>query len=132
MTELYKGIFWITEVDDWSAEQLISRIQVTPAGKLINPEKLDLNSKNVDNYNHRLLWESLTSKTTHNKPYNYYPRGRIEIKHGKAMIYANPNICCEELVDFLVKRFGLTEDNGIAEVRLNPDGSNHYKCYLDR
>ena len=132
MTELYKGIFWITEVDDWSAEQLIFRIPVTPAGKVIDPEKLDLNSKNVDNYNHCLLWESLPSKITHNKPYNYYPRGRIEIKHGKAIIYANPNICCEELVDFLVKRFGLTEANGIAEVRLNPDGSNHYKCYLDR
>ena len=28
MTDLYKGIFWITEVDDWSAEQLIFRIQV--------------------------------------------------------------------------------------------------------
>ena len=121
MAELYKGIFWITEVDDWNAEQLIFRIPVTPAGKVIDPEKLDLNSKNVDNYNHRLLWESLPSKITHNKPYNYYPRGRIEIKHGKAIIYANPNICCEELVDFLVERFGLTEANGIAEVRLNPD-----------
>lgn len=132
MTELYKGIFWITEVDDWSAEQLIFRIPVTPAGEVIEPEKLDLNSKNVDNYNHRLLWENLPTKITHNKPYNYYPRGRIEIKRGKAVIYANPNICCEELINLLTERFGLIEENGIVEVSLKADGSNHYKCYLDR
>lgn len=132
MTELYKGIFWITELDNRDAEQLIFRIPVTPAGKVIEPEKLDLNSKNVDNYNHRLLWEKLSKKITHNKPYNYYPRGRVEIKRGKAVIYANPNICCEELLISLADRFGLNEENGIVEIRLKPDGSDHYKCYLDR
>ena len=132
MTELYNGIFWITELDNRDAEQLIFRIPVTPAGKVIEPEKLDLNSKNVDNYNHRLLWEKLSKKITQNKPYNYYPRGRVEIKRGKAVIYANPNICCEELINLLVERFGLTKENGINEVNLKPDGSDHYKCYLDR
>lgn len=132
MSELYKGIFWISEVDDWDAEQMIFRIPITPAGEVIEPEKLDLNSKNVDNYNHRLLWKSLQTRFTHNKPYNYYPRGRVEIKRGKAVIYANPNICCEELVNLLTKRFGLIEENGIVEVRLKLDGSDHYKCYLDR
>ncbi len=132
MTELFKGIFWITDNEDWNAEQLIFCIPVTPMGEVIEPEKLDLNSKNVDNYNHRLLWETLPVKITHNKPYNYYPRGRIEIKRGKAVIYANPNICCEELVSLLVEIFGLNEENGIVEVNLMVDGSNHYKCYLDR
>ena len=131
MTNLHKGIFWITDTDDWSAEQLIFRIPVTPVGEVINAESLDLNSKNVDNYNHRLLWENLPSKITHKKPYNYYPRGRVEIKRGKAVIYANPNICCDELVDLLVDRFGLNKENGITELSLKPDGSNHYKCYLD-
>ncbi|MBO7453528.1 MAG: hypothetical protein J6U54_24605 [Clostridiales bacterium] len=131
MNELYKGIFWITDIDDWNAEQLMFRIPVTSMGEVIEPEKLDLNSKNVDNYNHRLLWESLPNKNTHNKPYNYYPRGRVEIKRGKAVIYANPNICLDELINLLVKRFGLNKENGIMEVALKPDGSNHYKCYLD-
>ena len=27
---------------------------------------------------------------TKNKPYNYYPRGRVEIKNGKVSIYMNP------------------------------------------
>lgn len=132
MAKLYKGIFWINDIDDWDAGQLIFRIPVTAMGEVIEPEKLDLNSRNVDNYNHRLLWETLPTKITHNKPYNYYPRGRVEIKRGKAVIYANPNICCDELVDLLVKRFGLNEENGIAEISLKPDGSEHYKCYLDR
>ena len=132
MTELYKGIFWITDIDDWNAEQLMFRIPVTSMGEVIEPEKLDLNSRNVDNYNHRLLWESLPNKITHNKPYNYYPRGRVEIKRGKAIIYANPNICSDELIDLLVKRFGLNKENGITEVTLKADGSDHYKCYMDR
>ena len=130
-TNLFKGIFWITEPDDLTQEQLVFRIPVTPMGEVIDPEKLDLNSKNVDNYNHTFLWESLPSKVTHNKPFDYYPRGRVEIKRGKAVIYANPNVCDENLQEFLINRFGLTQENGIFSVTIKPDGSKHYKCYLD-
>lgn len=34
-------------------------------------------SKSGDNYNHRLLWDYVKPKGC-NKPYDYYPRGRVE------------------------------------------------------
>ena len=130
-TDLYKGIFWITDVADLRGEQLIFRIPVTPEGVVIDPENLDLNSKNVDNYNHRLLLEGLPSGMTHNKIYNYYPRGRVEIRRHKATIYLNPNIATEDVMGFLIDKFGLTSDNGITDVIMKADGSDHYKCHLD-
>ena len=68
---------------------------------------------------------------THNKTYNYYPRGRVEIKRHKATIYLNPNIATEDVLGFLIEKFGLTSDNGITGVIMKADGSDHYKCHLD-
>ena len=105
MSELYKGIFWITDTENLGSGKLVFRIPVTPEGEIIEPEKLELNSKNEDNYNHKLLWASLPPKMTHNKAFNYYPRGRVEIKRRKATIYLNPNIATEEVLDFLIEEF---------------------------
>lgn len=130
--DLYKGIFWITDLDNVYANQLYFQIPVTSDGIVINPEVMHLNSKNGDNYNHKLVWKELTPKETQNKPFDYFPRGRIEINRGKATIYANPNICTQEVLDWLTDKFNLTKNNGITKVVMNPDGSEHYKCYLDR
>ena len=70
-------------------------------------------------------------KLTQGEKYNYFPRGRVEISHGKAEIYANPNICNNELKNFIINEFNLTKHNGISEVVMQADGSKHYKCFLD-
>lgn len=131
MNELCKGIFWITDIANLNSEELIFRIPVTPEGEIIEPEKLDLNSKNEDNYNHRLHWASLPPKMTHNKAFDYYPRGRVEIRNKKAIIYLNPNIATDQVKGFIIEKFGLISENGIKRVTMHPDGSNHYKCHLD-
>lgn len=131
-SQLYKGIFWITDLDNISNNELYFQIPVDFLGN-IDPsvDRIRLNSKNNDNYNHKNMWNDLSSRQTHNKSFDYYPRGRVEIMNGKAVIYANPNICTSEVVDWIKDRFNLTNHNGIKSVKVMPDHSEHYKCYLD-
>lgn len=63
---------------------------------------------------------------THGKEYNYYPRGRVEIKGGKAVIYLNPTLNSEEMLAELTRLFGLDE---LDFVRVKNDGSRHYRAY---
>ncbi len=131
-SQLYKGIFWITDIDEVSSESLVFLIPVDSIGN-IDPsvDRMNLNSKNNDNYNHKKLWESLNSRETHNKSFDYYPRGRVEVSKGKATIYANPHICTETVVEWIVETFNLTEQNGIKKIKVVPDNSCHYNCNLD-
>ena len=61
---------------------------------------------------------------------NYYPRGRVEISHNKAVIYLNPHINKPDFIDEIIREFGLSSDN-IPDVRVKNDGSEHYCCFLD-
>ena len=83
-------------------------------------------AKSGNNYNHRLIWDYIKPKRC-NKPFDYYPRGRVELSNkGHPIVYMNPNIG-EEFLSVIMKQFGLTEMPTI-----HYDGSGHYKCYLDR
>lgn len=80
-------------------------------------------AKSGDTYNHKRLWNDIKPRGC-NKPYNYYPRGRVEITNsGKVIIYANPNI--SNFAD-IYREFGI-----IDEPIINYDYSSHYKCHLD-
>ena len=81
----------------------------------------------ADTYNHQRVWAGLPRKTTGGLPYNYYPRGRVEVKRDKAVIYLNPNICTDSVIAAIKREFDLTG----ATVEVKADGSSHYKCYLD-
>ena len=62
-----------------------------------------------------------------NKPYDYYPRGRVEQSNkGKPIIFMNVNIG-EEYIPVIMEQFGIVE-----EPKIHYDGSEHYKCHLDR
>jgi len=83
-------------------------------------------AKSGDTYNHKKLWQSVKPRECGNKPYNYYPRGRVDISNrGEVIIYMNPNID-ESFVADIKADFGLTSD-----VTIRYDCSEHYKCYLD-
>lgn len=107
-----RGVFWLIEDDELLA-------YTYEEGATIGV------SKSGNNYNHKLLWEHVKPRGC-NKPFDYYPRGRVEISNkGKPIVYMNPNIG-EEALDLIVKAFDLQETPAV-----HYDGSDHYKCYLD-
>ena len=81
-------------------------------------------AKSGKTYNHKLLWEHIKPC---NKPFDYYPRGRVGYNaKGAAIIYMNPQI--EDKYRSEIKAaFRITSDPMIKY-----DHSEHYKCYLDR
>ena len=82
-------------------------------------------AKSGNNYNHKLLWDHVKPKKC-NKPYYYYPRGRLEFSNkGKPLLYMNINIG-EEFIPIIMAQFGLND-----KPIIHYDGSKHYKCYLD-
>lgn len=82
-------------------------------------------AKSGNTYNHKLLWNDVKPAGC-NKPFNYYPRGRVDISNrGKPIVYMNPNIEESLLSDIMVE-FGLREKPTVRY-----DYSDHYKCYLD-
>ena len=109
-SDLKRGVFWIVEGKllafpfDESAQERIAK-----SGKT---------------YNHKLLWEHIKPC---NKPFDYYPRGRVGYNaKGAAIIYMNPQI--EDKYRSEIKAaFRITSDPMIKY-----DHSEHYKCYLDR
>lgn len=130
-SELYSGVFWIPNLDDINKNKnYCFQIPTLSSGE-IDSDGLELNAKSGTTYNHEKLWNQLSTSMTNNNPYNYYPRGRVQITNGKAIIYLNPNINTEEVQEFIKDEYNLTERNGIKKIIFNSDGSDHYKCYLD-
>lgn len=133
MPTLSKGVFWITDLEELENNKMFYPIPVDPMGNIDGSfDRRKLNSKKGDNYNHEKLWKNINTKETRQKEFDYYPRGRVEISGGKAIIYASPHICTEEIAGVIREKFHLTEENGIKEIVIIPDYSKHYQCYLDR
>ncbi len=104
-----RGVFWI--IDDKLAAYLFDESAVKGIAKSGN------------NFNHKLLWEYVKPC---NKPFDYYPRGRVEYdSRGAAILYMNPNIE-EKFISEITAAFGIT-----AEVVIRYDYSEHYKCCFD-
>ncbi len=107
-----KGVFWLVE------GELLSVVYEENSTVGI--------SKSGENYNHKLLWDHVKPPKC-NKPFDYYPRGRVEISNrGKPIVYMNCNIG-EEYIPKIMECFALKENP-----KVHYDGSEHYKCYMDR
>lgn len=105
-----KGVFWIVE------GELKAFIY---SGDIIGV------AKSGSTYNHKKLWQSRKPDGC-DKPYNYYPRGRVDVSNkGAPVIWLNPNIE-EDRISEINSAFGLK-----GEVTVKYDHSEHYKCYLD-
>ena len=82
-------------------------------------------AKAGNTYNHRLLWDHVKPRGCR-KPFDYYPRGRIEItRQGVPILYMNPNTPTA-LLPKIMECFELPTP---PVIRL--DHSDHYRCYLD-
>ena len=133
--DLYKGIFWIKDLnnlDSMDNDKLIFVIDSDSDGNIVSDTAYEINAKSGTTYNHERTWKDyVPSNIKGNKKYNYYPRGRVEISNGRADIYLNLNICTDEVKNYLIRKFHLYKTNGINNVKMHPDGSEHYRCYLD-
>lgn len=90
-----------------------------------------LSSKSGENFNHEAEWSCLDKHITENHPYNYYPRGRVEIKNKKVTIYINPDINKERILCKVVDAFELMVTDELKCIKIKSDGSNHYRYTCD-
>lgn len=132
--QLYRGIFWITDIDDLYNSKLYFQIPCDENGDISDVDFTisdKMSSTGSNNYNHKRVWNSLSNKETKGKQFDYYPRGRVEISNGIAKVYHSPHIDQNKLKSWVMDKFNLTSANGIKKVKMIADGSNHYHCYLD-
>jgi len=104
-------------------------------GNITGTPEIQPNSKSGKTYNHKITWETeIMNKHVHEpynqNPYNYYPRGRVEISNRRAVIFLNPHINQPGIVDEIKLKFGLGSHE-ISKIRIVEDGSVSYKCFLD-
>ena len=83
-------------------------------------------AKSGNTYNHKKLWDAI-KPAGRNVPFDYYPRGRVEITNqNEPVIYMSPHISAEWLGQIMLA----FEIAAIPVIRY--DHSIHYHCYLDR
>ena len=136
--ELCSGVFWVISDSRGLADHLLLSfvIPCDTNGSPVGIPAIALNAKRGNTYNHKRLWEiEIRGNPAHKhysrKPYDHYPRGRVEVANNKATIYLNPNINEARFIDAIKQRFGLSEYS-IREVRVVNDNSSHYRCFMDR
>lgn len=136
--ELSSGIFWVLadnqKLDGYTL--LSFTIPCDIYGTPLGGHVMELNSQNGLTYNHKKVWESVVQKDSSYRPYNkkpfdYYPRGRVQIANNKARIYLNQNICTESVIEDIKNAFGLSLDT-ISQIRVLVDNSTHYGCWMDQ
>ena len=129
---LQKGIFWIIDRENLeNNEPFLFRIPVDCAGTPCYLTSIPRpNSKRGDNYNHKLTWyQHVPEELRRGKPYDWYPRGRVEIRRtGRATIYLNPDLATDAVISYITEKFNLQHLN----VKVVADGSGHYAYYMDK
>ena len=122
----FKGIFWIKP----NGELFVLKVKCDSFGNFLEDIPHDMLSKSGGNFNHKNAWNALPKSITDNKEYNYFPRGRAEIRNGKAIIFTN--YITEDLKLKIIDAFYLSDGNGIEQVIFKIDNSAHYKYTAKR
>ena len=122
ITSPHKGIFWLT-----------MGLSIDSDGIRRDRASLKLIYMYTDSapVSHIDAWESLVA---HEVPqikkhkWNYFPRGRGELRKNKCLIFAHPSIIAEENSRALIiAAFGL-DNIEKDKLRFIADGSAHYDC----
>lgn len=119
-----KGIFWCANFDTECPELITVSAACDKNGD--SKEPVRFSSKSGNNFNHRPEWERLDRSITAGRPFNYYPRGRVEIKNGKATVFLNPVINKECVVRRIMDAFELMTGE-LNCINIKSDGSSHYR-----
>ena len=132
MIQVYKGIFWYNPT---TKKLIVKKVACNSYGEALEP--VEYSSKSGNNFNHKVEWSKLPKSVTCGQPYNYYPRGRVEIKNNKAKVYLNPILVYHDSnakkpwcpISLIEKEFGL----GLKTIRaeLIPDNSKHYNYLVE-
>ena len=131
-----KGLFWLIPVEIGNKNNPFHEIlhmvlhysALCDENGVIAYGQPEYNSKKGNSYSHERSWSLVIKglpKELRDKPWNYFPRGRVEIANGKATVFFNPVL--SEIPEFevlIIREFMLSE----IPVRFIPDFSNHYKC----
>ena len=119
-----KGIFWCDSFGRDSPHLIVVSVKCDADGKSDRP--IDFSSKSGQNFNHKAEWQKLSRSVTRGQPFNYYPRGRVEIKNRKATVFLNPIINKECIVSKIIDEFALMSGELIG-INIKSDGSDHYR-----
>lgn len=131
MNKLYRGIFWIKDINNLeNNSNYLIKIETNLSGNPIS-YPYAFNSKKGYNYTHKGIWKQLDRKYTNGKPYDYYPRGRVEIRDNKLWIYMNRNLYRDDVIDYIKKEYGLNNQKFVNQ-KIEIDFHGHYKCHLDK
>ena len=74
--------------------------------------------------NHRRLWKTLPHSLTGGMPYNYFPRGRVELRHGKTLAYLHPTLCTPGIYARIRHAFSMPDE---VPLSFKADGSRYYR-----
>ena len=136
ISSIYRGIFWIIcHYDEESYpifelfDLLAFKVECDENGNILD-HTIQLNAKSGTSFNHKMQWDQLPKKLTKNHSYQDYPRGRVEIRHGKAIIFLNPILNQKIIIDKICLEFHLNCEK-IKQIEVKLDGSYHYHCYYD-
>ena len=90
----YYGIFWVlaeTESDIVAENLYAIKRSYSLDNNRCSALLFPMNTKPV--YNHKRIWETLPHKVTRGKAFDYYPRGRVELKNGRVSLTITNNFC---------------------------------------
>lgn len=121
---MYKGVFWYNPTEHGL---ICKKVACDESGVAL--EETEYSSKSGDNFNHKAEWAKLPKSETGGHPYNYYPRGRVEIQKKKVTIYLTPVLDTESVTVLINSLFELC--NIDIPIKIVPDGSEHYKYLMD-
>lgn len=122
-----KGIFWCTNHNSETPSLIIRAVECDMNGISL-AEDIVYSSKSGDNFNHKLEWSRYNKEVSKSKKYNYYPRGRVEIKKSKVIIFLNPDINKETVIGKIIEEFDLED---VKDIRIVADGSKHYEYEIE-
>ena len=123
-----KGIFWCDSFVRDSPHLIVVSVKCDADGKSDRP--IDFSSKSGQNFNHKAEWQKLSRSVTRGQPFNYYPRGRVEIKNRKATVYLNPDLNNTVVLNEIIENFELKNQQDLKSIAVKSDGSSHYHYYL--
>lgn len=124
-----KGVFWfICTVSDGQLKfEEILALPIPCRGDDIG---IIYNSRKGNSHTHKNSWGELVlrRKSLRKLPWNYFPRGRVEIFGNQVRIFMNPIITeFEDYLGIIKLEFNIP---GYLEVREIIDNSNHYRCFI--
>ena len=128
-----KGIFWFPCATGEGGGLIFTGEIVAlsvPCDEDGTPEvSTSFNAKNGCSNTHKASWAAVTAgrKDLRKVPWDYFPRGRVEIAHGRALVFMNPQILnCGEYLERIKETFQI----GHLDIRVKIDNSVHYQCRI--